>query len=139
MTNYMKPQIVLYWVVAIAVIFGIIGWSHFRATRYLIISQRAYNGATVLASGRKGYPVESPEKFKAALLKYGVIETDFLREQGPVDFQNGFIFIVENGSLTEISHGNSGFDIAVLKPATNLNIAVVLGPRFRAIKVVGPQ
>jgi hypothetical protein len=107
-----------------------------RASRYVILSQKSYVTAQLAKTMMRGFAVRSPGELRETLKEYGVAQADFDSEQSSVNFNEGFVFIVENGSLLEISHGFSGFDLAVLSPSTNLSIAIVRGPTSRPLKAV---
>ena len=111
-------------------------WSYVRATSYVIVSQKSFVSTPNGKSATRGFAVRSPDELIKALKEHGVAESDFYGEQGSVDFNKGFVFIVENGALLEINHGFSGFDIAAVTSSTNLSVAVVRGPNSRPIKAV---
>ncbi len=116
---------------------AIICWFYIRVNSYVIVSQRTYGSAFAEEDATRGYAVRSSNDLKNALSKYGITESSFDSGEGAVNFDKEFVFIVEKGSLLEIYSGNSGFDIAAVKPSTNLSTAIVRGPKSRPIKTVG--
>jgi hypothetical protein len=111
-------------------------WLYVRATRYVIISQVTYKSTSPGEKASRGHAVRSASDLKAILQEHGIAESDFNAEQGVVNFDREFVFVVENGSLLEINHGFSGFAIAAIKPITNLSIAIVRGAKTRSFKAV---
>jgi hypothetical protein len=129
----MKPRNIF---VIAALAFAVLAascWFYVRATRYEIVSQKSYSGTLTGKTATRGYAVRSLDELMAALKEHGVAQSDF---HGSVSFNKGFVFIVENGSLLEIYRGDSGFDIAAVRPSTNLSVAVVHGPKSRPLKAV---
>ena len=132
----MNPTKALSGVALVLALLTAVCWLYVRATRCVIVSQKTYGSWPAEEMVTRGYAVRSSNDLKIALSKYGVAEFSFDSERGAVNFNNEFVFIVENGSLLEVYRGNSGFDIAAVKPSTNLSAAIVRGPKSRPLKAV---
>lgn len=120
------------------VIGTVLCWLYVHSASYVIVVQKSYTVSST-SEVTKGLAVHSFHELGSALSKYGLEVSELEGDFGRVDFGKTFVFISENGRLLEISHGFSGFDVAALQPSTNLNVAVVRGPRSRPLKAVTRQ
>jgi len=120
------------------IIGAVLCWLYVRSASYVIVVQKSYTVSSA-SEVTKGFAVHSLHELGSALSQYGLEVSQLERDFGRVDFRRTFVFISENGRLLAINHGFSGFDVAALQSSTNLNVAVVRGPRSRPLKAVTRQ
>src|SRR5215468_11045602 len=82
-------------------------WLYVRANHYEIVFQRSYGSAVLKATTTRGHRVRSASELGATLREYGMSETNLFKEGPSANWDNEFVFIVENGVLLEMYSGNS--------------------------------
>jgi hypothetical protein len=131
MTRLSKTRVAIASAAVAAMLVLYIVWPRYR------ILERTSFPAHLSGTAVRAYRVDRIEDLQRALWACGVDERAWTLLHTNIDFENGFVFISENGQLEKIYNGADTVSYAAVEAqAGRVGVCIVSGGKNRALKTI---